>query len=373
MSFINYIIKFTCNFVYTFMKIKKTNYNKVVFISRLSNKKTLDFELLEKELLKENKNIECVFLCRRIVKFSDGILGNVIYTLKCLSNLANAKVCVTDSFTIAVSSVKHKKSLKIIQIWHSMGAIKKFGCQSLSYNLGRDKKTSKILNIHANYDYIISGSKEMTKYFALAFGYDESSFLNYGLPRIDYLINNEDEIKNKILKQYKELKNKKNILYAPTFRNYESDNTLDLINSIDKNKFNLIIKSHANQDLKLNKEVYTCDEFSALELLCVSDYVITDYSAIAIEAASINKKTLYYVYDYDKYKKENGLNIDLYKEMKGCVFENASELSDFLSKDKYDMNILKRYKDKYIDVQDGTSTKKIVSLIINNLKEVNHE
>ena len=344
MILFDYIIKFTCNFLYTFMKLKRTNYNKVVFISRLSNEKTLDFKLIEEELKHQNKNVECVFLCRRIVKFTDGIFKNIIYTLKCLSNLANAKVCVTDSYTIAVSSVKHKSSLKIIQIWHSMGAIKKFGCQSVDYDLGRDKKTSKILNIHANYDYIISGSKEMTKYFALAFGYCEDVFLNYGLPRIDYLIHNQD-------------------------RNYEVDKTNELINSIDKDKFNLIIKSHANQKLDVNNSVYTCHEFSALDLLCVSDYVITDYSGIAIEAASIDKKTLYYVYDYEQYKKENGLNIDLYKEMKGCVFNDSKELSKFLSKDKYDMSILKKYKDKYIDVQDGTSTKKIVDLIINNMKE----
>ena len=369
MILFDYVVKFTCNFLYTFMKLKRTNYNKVVFISRLSNEKTLDFKLIEEELKHQNKNIECVFLCRRIVKFTDGIFKNIIYTLKCLSNLANAKVCVTDSYTIAVSSVKHKSSLKIIQIWHSMGAIKKFGCQSVDYDLGRDKKTSKILNIHANYDYIISGSKEMTKYFALAFGYSEDVFLNYGLPRIDYLIHNQDKIKTKILKKYKEFKNKKNILYAPTFRNYEVDKTNELIDSIDKDKFNLIIKSHANQKLDVNNSVYTCDEFSALDLLCVSDYVITDYSGIAIEAASIDKKTLYYVYDYEQYKKENGLNIDLYKEMKGCVFKDSKELSKFLSKDKYDMSILKKYKDKYIDVQDGTSTKKIVDLIINNMKE----
>ena len=43
-----------------------------------------------------------------------------------------------------------------------------------------------------------------------------------------------------------------------------------------------------NQKLDINStKVYTCDEFSAIELLSVCDYLITDYSAIALEAAHI--------------------------------------------------------------------------------------
>lgn len=369
MNLFNYLVKYGCRFIYFFMKFKKTNNNKVVFISRLDSRKSLDFRLIEEELLKENKKVECVFLCKRITSFSSGFFSNISYTLKCLSNLANAKVCVTDSFTIAVSTVKHKKSLKIIQIWHSMGAIKKFAYQTLGNKYGRDEKTAKILNMHHNYDYIISGSKEMTKYFAKAYGYDEKYFLNYGLPRMDYLLKNEYKLKNKILKDYKVLKKKQNILYAPTFRNETEDKTIELIENIDFNKFNLIVKGHANQALKINNKVLTCDKYSALKLITIADYIITDYSGIAIEAAILNKKTLYYVYDYDQYKKNNGINIDLYKEMEGCVFEDAKSLCKFLNKGKYNMETLYKYKNKYIDVQDGTSTKKIVDLVLKSMGE----
>lgn len=51
------------------------------------------------------------------------------------------------------------------------------------------------------------------------------------------------------------------------------------------------------------------------------DYVITDYSALTMDACLLNKKLLLYVYDYEKYEKENGLNIDLFKELKNCVYK----------------------------------------------------
>ena len=66
MVVIDYFIKIGCNVLYTFLKLKKTKNNKVVFISRLDSKKSLDFSLLEKEIKNRNKDIECVFLCMRV-------------------------------------------------------------------------------------------------------------------------------------------------------------------------------------------------------------------------------------------------------------------------------------------------------------------
>lgn len=298
---------------------------------------------------------------------SSDLFGNIKYTFSCLYHLSNSSRCITDSYVPAISCVKHKKDIVIIQLWHSMGAIKKFAYQTLDCESGRDKNTARILNMHKNYNYIISGSKEMTKYFSLAFNYDKKYFVNYGLPRMDYLLKNKDLIREKIYKEYPSLKEKKIILYAPTFRTTNDDNTSILIRNINFDKYNLIIKSHERQKLKNNSGILTCPKFSALDLLCVCDYLITDYSGIAIEGAMIDVKTLYYVFDYDKYKQNNGLNIDLYKEMPGCVFESSKDLCNKINSGKYDMSVLKKYKDKYIDVKDGTSTKKIVDLILRGM------
>lgn len=364
----NYLIKVGCRFFYFFMKFKKIKNNKVVFLSRLTNEKTLDFKLLEKELSK-NKNVELIFLCKRIENMSDDIIGNFIYTLKCLNHLADAKVCVTDTYSLAVSAVKHKKDLKVIQIWHSMGAIKKFGLQSVGNKSGRSKNTAKVLGMHKNYDYIISGSEAMTKYFMKAYGYPKSSFLNYGLPRMDYLLNEHLDIKKKILKKYPILKKKENILYVPTFRTTGEDGTMEIVNNVNLDKYNLIVKGHANQELEKDERILDCSLFSALDLICIADYIITDYSGIAIEAAILNKKTLYYVFDYEEYDKNTGINIDLFKEMPNCCFKDSKKLCKYIEKDSYDMNSLIKYKNKYIDVKDGTSTKKICDLIIKCLRK----
>lgn len=45
----------------------------------------------------------------------------------------------------------------------------------------------------------------------------------------------------------------------------------------------------------------------------MADYVVTDYSAITIEAAALEKQIYFYVYDYEQYCESNGLNLDLFE------------------------------------------------------------
>ena len=96
-----------------------------------------------------------------------------------------------------------------------------------------------------------------------------------------------------------ELKDKKIILYAPTFRTYDEYKIEEIINAFKYNsKYQLIIKKHPRMKVEIPSK-YSYDNCSSLELLSISDYVITDYSAISIEAAILNKKVLLYTYDYD--------------------------------------------------------------------------
>jgi CDP-ribitol ribitolphosphotransferase len=111
------------------------------------------------------------------------------------------------------------------------------------------------------------------------------------------------------------------------------------------------------------KNVFTCPEFSSLELLTMTDYLITDYSAIALEAAVLDVKTLYYLRDYKGYIADSGVNIDLYCEMPCCVFESATILSKVLS-ERYPTKLLERYKQRFLPEPGIESTEAIIDLII---------
>jgi len=262
----------------------------------------------------------------------------------------------------------HKKDLTVIQLWHAMGKIKQSGYQSLGRKGGRDPDVARIMDMHKNYDIVIAGGKAWNPFYCQSFGVDESVLLNCGLPRMDYLLHTEKKMRGNILKRYPEFMQKKVILYAPTFRRGWEANWEELAGCIDYDRYVLILKDHPSQKIdRTPKEVYRCDEFTAVELLTVCDYLITDYSAIAVEGALLNKKTYYYVYDYDEYDKKNGLNLNLFEEMPGCVFRNARELKEALESDNYPQEVLDGYCEKYLPEKPRRATKIISDIIIGKL------
>ena len=366
MTVLMYIGVYFFRFIYFFMKKLKTK-NKIVFISKQSDKTPLDFQMLKNEIMKRDKNIELVFINKRIEKKVFTSIINLKTYFKEMYHLATSKVCVTDGYNITISTLSHKKDLKIIQIWHSLGAIKKFGCQSL--NTKKQQIIAKIMCMHKNYDYIISCSNVMIKYYSEAFNCDKNKFVTIGLPRMDYILTNKNKNIKKFYKKYKNLKSKKIILYVPTFRPNDNYKINELIDTIDLKKYTLIVKKHPNMKCKISRidDIYTCDDFSAVDLLPIADYVITDYSAISLEAAILEKKVYLYLYDYNDYKKNPGINLNLQKEFK-YTFNDVNDLYNSILNDKYDLESIKKIKHKYLPNCDGNVTKKLADFILDKVK-----
>lgn len=361
------ILKLFLNIVYFFMKQSKLK-NKVIFISRQSNYPSLDFRMLENEIKNQDENIEIKMFCKKIER---GIINKIkycFYMLKVMKNLANSKVCVIDGYEISVSMLKQRKELVVIQIWHALGAIKKFGYQSLGKSEGRDRKIAEIMNMHKNYTYVLAPSKATKELYKEAFNVQEQQILIMGMPRIDYILKDDEKIKAEIFKDYPKLTEKKNILYVPTFRKGKKIKTDDLIRLVDREKYNLIIKKHPLEEIEDGNGYIVDRKYRAIELLNIADYVITDYSAIAFESVIKNIPTYFYLYDIEEYKENRGLNIELFEEMHNSTSKNISEILESIDIGNYDYDEMEKFKVKYIETNNKENTTKIVELILKNTK-----
>ena len=353
-------------FIYLFLKLLPTQ-NKIIFLSRQSNNLPLDFFLIQKEL--KNKNYKIVSICERLAtekEFSQKKFKMASNTLKTMYHLATSKVCVLDSYSLPVSILHHKKSLRVIQIWHSMGKIKQSGYQTLDKPSGRSSKMAKLLNMHKNYDIVVAGARAWNDAYCKSFGITEDKLWNIGLPRAAYIYNERKTIQKEVYTKYPSLKNKKVILYCPTFRVNNEGSVENLINGIDFDKYSLIISCHPRQKLKVdidNKRVYRCEDINTFKLLTICDYFITDYSSLAVEAAALNKKTYYYLYDYEQYTKTNGLNFDPLKELPALSFKEANKLTSKINDNEYDTKTFNDYRKKYVPTNFERSTKRIVDYI----------
>lgn len=369
MSFLIYLIQKIFNFIYMFFKLFPVDNNRILFISRQSDKPSLDFRLLIKELNKKG-NKKIVVITKRIEKkYFVALRKNFFIMFRQMYHLARSRICIVDGYNVAVSFLKHKKSLKIFQLWHSLGAIKKFGYQTMISK--KDRRIAKVSHLHKNYNYIIASSDYEIPFLMEAFNYDRNNFYIAGLPRIDYLLKSSMKNKKKIYKKYPDFINKKVILYAPTFRNNNDYRFEELIDKVDYSKYVLIIKKHENIHYEVSdlKGAYLIDDFSTLKLLSVADYVITDYSAVSIEAAILNIPIYIWAYDYDEYRKSPGLNVNLKKEFGHYFREDIDEIYAMLDK-KYDLNVVLDFKNKNVKYLDKRVTKRLANFI---LKESNYE
>lgn len=365
---------FILNIIYFFIKLFPINKNKVTFISRQSNEVSLDFTMIAKELKQQNENIKIVFLCKKLGTSFSEKLKYCFHMIKQMYNIATSKVVILDSYCIPICILKQKKNLVVIQIWHALGSLKKFGYSSLDKNDGRNGKLARAMKMHKNYTYILTSSNISKQFFEEAFNAKDEQMLVMNLPRIDFLKSKKEQEKMKIrfLEIYPETNNKKkNILYCPTNRKGQRIPLEDMIKEIPFDKYNFIVKLHDGTEIIYveDKKIQKNSNFTGMELLHIADYIITDYSAIVYEAAITQKPIYFYTYDYEEYQINRGTYIDYMSEMPGPICKDFKEIMKMIEENKYDKEKEKNFCQKYVKNIEKNATKKLAELVLNNMKD----
>ena len=354
--------------IYFFLKLLKTQ-NKITFMSRQTNTRNIDFDMIIDEIKEQDSTIKIVVLNKRLEKNLKSKITYFLYMFKQMYHMATSKIIIIDSYAILVSILKHKKNTKVIQIWHALGSLKKFGYSILDKKEGRNSKIAKVMRMHGNYDYIITSSNISKNYLKEAYNAKEEQMVVLGLPRIDFLQSKKEEekIKKKFYSIYKNINNnKENILYIPTNRIEKEIDIKKVAKNINYSKYNLIIKLHNGREI-----IYTNNRkyeekgnfFLGLELLHVVDYIITDYSAICHEAALVNKPIYFYVYDYEEYVKNRGFYIDYNNEMPGIISKDIKEIKKSIENKIWYPDKIEKFLDKYVEKRNVNVTKEFVKFI----------
>ncbi len=362
MIFLLLIYKKLLQFCYFFIKLLPAKKQRIVFLSRQTNKPSIDFQYLINDIHARYPQYEINVLCKRMEKDNPKqIFSYLFHPFLQMVLLARASICIIDGYQIAVSVLKHKKELKIIQIWHSLAAIKKSGYASLKTK--KEKAIAKIMCMHSNYDFIVIGAAQMKPFFAQTFNCPYKKFWITGTPRVDYLLASKESNKILVQKAYPELKGKKIVLYAPTFRKSNQYRFNELINAFENSEYTLVIKKHPLTKVVI-LEKYIYKKVATIDFLSSADFVISDYSGTIIEAAVIERPILIFNYDCEEFSKSEGFFINIETEFKSMSFKTAEEIADFVKKGVYDMQFLKRFAKKCVENTNGTCTQTLVDLIM---------
>lgn len=359
-KFIVYWILYFFNLLFKWLKIKK---NRITFISYKSNKLEKDFKLISKALEKEKK-YELIYI---LTKYENNLLGNIKYLYNCILQLyyTNTSVIIILDYNNFVISNFKKAGVKVIQIWHASGAIKKFG---------NDIEREYLIQ---NYDYVISTSEYWSNIYSQAFNVKKENILPLGLPRTDALFSKEKlkKYKKEILLKYPEIKDKKVILYAPTFRGkhikgaYIPQIDLKYIKNKIGDDYAIIYKFHPwndSVDIGENKGIINGNKEVLIKLFSVADYLISDYSSIIYDFTILGKPVISFVPDIEEYRISRGFYEDYEKTMPWPICKSENEVVDAILSKKINLNDIIEFNNRYFKYTDGKSIERILSFI-NNL------
>lgn len=321
---------------------------KVVLMSR-QGARPLDFCLLEPELRAAFPECEIVWAC--VAK--GGRLTLPVFA-KQLWHAATARLCIVDGYVPAVSLCAGLHRSACMQLWHALGAVKKFGCQSLDTPAGHASSIAGALRIHEGYDCVVAGLGGAVGVFSQAFGCEEEKVLPLGLPRIDYVLERHGfEAQGRLdeLALDKELEKLRGfraegrlvVLYAPTFRKgagFSEDWLAESVRALREALSDVLLDAVlvvANHPLRaasakglglVGTDSLVClRSSSAVDALCCVDAVVSDYSAIVFEAWLAGKGVFFYAPDADAYGASPGLNVDPLREFPDVAFDRARDLA----------------------------------------------
>ncbi len=340
--------------------------NKIVMISRQNNEPSVDFCLLGSEIQNRKEKIKVIYLCKTLDGGAEAGLfskcGYALHMFRQIYHMATSKVVVLDTYCIAASVLHHRKSLKIIQMWHSMGTMKLFGYTAVGTEEGRSSKVAECMHMHANYDYFIAASDNYKAHLAAGFGCDEDKAFICPLPRYDLLKSAEYKSgkQEEIYGKYPGLRTKKKILYCPTFRKDEHQTeqaVKGLINSLPDG-YELIVKFHPLSGVDIEGvHVWKLEEYSTFDALFIADYVISDYSCVVYEAGILKLPLCFYVFDYDRYTENRGFAISFKDEVEGVISGDPSVIMRAIERDDFDMRAIERFIGKYISETESATVR----------------
>lgn len=322
------------------------------------------------------------------------VLNNRIDNKKTFLNLlstafhfATSKIILIDDFYPLIYPLNIRKSSDLIQVWHAAGAFKTFGFS----RTGRPGGPSPKSRNHRNYTKATVSSEGVRSHYAEGFGIIEDKVYATGVPRSDIFFDEEYKkyVRDTLYEKYPFIKDKKVILFAPTFRGNGQGSAYFPFNKLDfkalyenlSDEYVFLFKIHpfVNNKLTIPYEYadffYDFSDFREInDLLLVTDLLITDYSSVCFEFALLDKPMLFFGFDVEEYVRTRDFYYDFFDFIPGPLVRSTNEIIDTINKEDYSMEKIKPFVDYFFNGTLGKASENVVDdVIIPSLERINEK
>lgn len=341
--------------------------NRIVCLSRQSNAEPVDFKMIKAHFAEHDQSMEVAILAKTL----DNKLEYSFHVIKQVFYIATSKAVLLDSYCLAIGLLHGKIRVPVIQMWHAMGNMKKFGYSAIGSAEGRTLEQAQLLGMHRGYDSVLISSNSFSADYAEGFGIDPAIIFEAPLPKADLLLSAQyrEQKRSEILSAYPHLGEKPNIVYCPTFRRNPADNESEamqeLLDAVDFEKYNLIFKKHPVSNQRFSDERVLQDYPSELDMLFIADFVISDYSTVIYEAGLLGLPVFLYAYDWNSYQEKRSLNIDLEHSVPALFTDNPREIIRAIESEDFNLEEYGRFMQDHIRVpESGSCTERVAAHVL---------
>jgi len=329
---------------------------------------------LDKEFIVE-------FSCRNSIEARSSIQSWIRVVYK----VAKSRLIIIDNYAPLFSHLKLNKNTELVQVWHAGAGFKGVGYM----RFGKSGSPLPVGSVHKKYTLAVAPSGSLVKVFEEVFGIEEEALFPVGMPRLDdYLEASRVEgFKSAFYNSFPELKKKKIILFAPTYRGEEqrtayydySKVEFDSLYEFCGDEYVVLLKMHpfikdtksVNQSFnkpdlsKYSSRIRDFTSFESInELFYITDILITDYSSAYYEFSIFQRPILFFTYDRLLYEKTRGVYQGIRDSAPGKVCDSFEELMEALKNQDYDIEKTIEFSENHFPHKPEGATDKLLDKLL---------
>lgn len=279
-----------------------------------------------------------------------------------------------------------RTGITYLQTWHGT-PLKRLASDMFNVDMGGvknlDEYKEKFFRNSRRWDYLLAQNEYSKDIFQRAFNFNKETI--YGYPANDILYNcNDIETINHIKEKLELPKDKKIIIYAPTWRednfykkgHYKMNIELELDKMQEAlgKDYIVLIRAHyliANSINIADYKGFVYDfsqGFDIQELYLISDILITDYSSVMFDYANLKRPMIFFTYDLEKYRDSlRGFYFDFEETAPGPIAMTTEDIIESIVNideviEKYEEKSNAFYN-KFCHIDDGNAAKVIVDKV----------
>jgi len=290
--------------------------------------------------------------------------------------LATSEVVLLDDYFEMLNNLDVDRRTKIIQLWHAGS-----GFKSVGFSRFGQAGSPMLKNAHRSYTFAITGSRHLVPVYAEAFGIEPEAVIATGLPRVDWFLDEERtrRFTDEFFADYPALQGKRIILFAPTFRGrgmksaYYDFDLIDFESLYDACGDDTVVlfRMHHFVNEKVPIPAEFADRFfdftsypKGLELLHVTDLMITDYSSIIYEYSLLDRPMLFFAPDRANYAATRGFHRDFDETAPGRVCDTFSEVVEAIRAGEFEQSKVATFREENFDRVDTGSADRVIDWLI---------